>query len=850
MKLRNALAFGVALTAVSAPVLAQQDGAAAGDGQDAAAFDEIVVTAVARGQNVLESSVSVSSINAEAIADLAPRSSAELIRQIPGIRSESSGGEGNANIAVRGLPVASGGAKFLQLQEDGLPILEFGDITFGNADIFLRTDYNVARVEAVRGGSASTFASNSPGGVINFISKTGESTGGSFGVTAGLDYREYRADFDYGGSIGPNTTFHLGGFSHVGDGPRDVGYDGARGGQIKANITQKFDGGYVRFYGKYLNDHSVGYLPNPVLVTGSNADPTYTSIANFSINSDSLHSRAFAPITTLNQANQPQTFNVDEGMHPELLSGGFEAQFGVGGFTVTNRFRYSDVSGAFVSPFPGSVTGAQAAADAVIANYNENLSPTPSTGNPAPATRIPRVGAAPIAGPGRLFYASGPLAGQAVANPAALGGNGLIANIVVFNTRLNSLDNLTNDLRLTNEFDFGSGKATLTGGFYFSQQDIDTAWLWTSHLMSVEGEGNAVLLDVRDAAGNLVTQNGTVGYGATFFGNCCRRSYDLEYTTKAPFASLGLEFGGLTLDGSVRWDFAKATGRTFGDGPITSFDINDDGRFNPAEDLTSILPTTGAALVNYKTDYVSYSLGANYLISDAFSVFGRYSKGGRANADRILFNANNVNPATGALLNSAVAVDFVKQAEVGIKYRAGGLAFYATAFDARTEEENYEATSQTVFSRSYKARGVELESSYRMGGFSLSAGATYTDAEISRDNISPANVGNTPRRQADWIYQATAAYDSDLFGLGINAVGTSDSFAQDSNQLILPGFTVVNAFLNVRPADNVTLSLNANNVFDQQGFTEAEEGAIPASGIVRARAVNGRTVSASVRFDF
>ena len=819
MKIRHTLALSAALSAFAMPAMAQD---AATSEEDPPVIDasEIVVTAVARGQNVLDSSVSVSSIDSEALVDLAPRSSAELIRQIPGIRSESSGGDGNANIAVRGLPVASGGAKFLQLQEDGLPILEFGDITFGNADIFLRTDYSVARVEAVRGGSASTFASNSPGGVINFISKTGTREGGSLGLTAGLDYREFRADFDYGGSIDDNTDFHIGGFSHIGDGPRDVGYDGSRGGQIKANITRNFANGYVRVYGKYLNDHSVAYLPNPVFVTGSDADPTYTSIANFSINSNSLHSRNFRPITTLDQANQVQTYNIDEGMHPKVLAGGFEAQFDVGGFTVTNRFRYADISGAFVSPFPGSVTGAQAAADA-------------------------------IGGPGSsLFYATGPQAGQIVANPASLGGNGLVANIVTFNTRLNSLDNLTNDLRATTEFDVGGGSASLTGGFYYSQQDIDTAWLWTSHLMSVQGDGDAVLLDVRNAVGVPQTQNGTVGYSAAFFGNCCRRSYDLEYTTKAPFAALGLEFGGLSLDGSVRWDFSEAKGRTFGDGPVTTRDINGNGAINRAETLVSVLPTTGAALVDYDTDYLSYSVGANYLVSDSFSIFGRYSRGGRANADRILFNANNVDPATGELRNSDVAVDFVKQAEIGVKYRAGGLSFYATAFDARTEEENFEATTQTVFSRAYKARGLELEGSYRMGPFSLSGGATYTDAEIDRDNISPANVGNTPRRQADWIYQATAAYDSELFGLGVNAVGTSDSYAQDSNQLVLPGFTAVNAFVNLRPADGITLSLNANNVFDVEGFTEAEEGAIPANGIVRARSINGRTLSASVRFDF
>ena len=65
-------------------------------------------------------------------------------------------------------------------------------MTKNNADLYgfsdrgvvapgLRADLNVARVEAIRGGSASTFASNSPGGVINMISDTGEREGGAGG---------------------------------------------------------------------------------------------------------------------------------------------------------------------------------------------------------------------------------------------------------------------------------------------------------------------------------------------------------------------------------------------------------------------------------------------------------------------------------------------------------------------------------------------------------------------------------------------------------------------------------------------------------------------------------------------
>src|SRR3546814_10511460 len=104
----------------------------------------------------------------------AARSVAEIFRNSPGMRSESTVGEGFGNISIRGLPLALGGAKFLQIQENGLPTVEFGDIAFGRADQFLRADTNLAGVQAIRGGSASTFASNSAGGIVNLIDQTGD----------------------------------------------------------------------------------------------------------------------------------------------------------------------------------------------------------------------------------------------------------------------------------------------------------------------------------------------------------------------------------------------------------------------------------------------------------------------------------------------------------------------------------------------------------------------------------------------------------------------------------------------------------------------------------------------------
>ncbi|KPF62585.1 TonB-dependent receptor domain-containing protein [Porphyrobacter sp. AAP60] len=820
MKLRTALCASAAVCGLISPALAQDDA----DSAAGVEGNEIIVTAVARGQNRIESSVSVSTIGADTIANLASPSSADLIRQIPGIRSEASGGEGNANIAVRGIPVSTGGARYIQLQEDGLPILEFGDIVFGNADNFLRADRSVARVEAVRGGSASTFASNAPGAVINFISKTGKEEGGAIQGSVGLDFETYRLDFDYGAPLADDLYFHVGGFYRTGEGPRDIGYNGYDGGQIKANITKEFDGGYVRFSAKYLDDKTPTILPQPVRVGGTGGNPDYQAIAGFDPRRDSLYSPFLTPAVSLDGGNNPASYDFRDGLSVKSLAFGIESEIDVGsGWTLTNRFRFADNSGSFQSPFPAGAGAAQG-----IAND--------------------------IGGAGSsIVFATGPNAGS-VASPATIGGNGLLANVVVFNVRLNSLDNVTNDFRINKAFDIGGGTANFTTGFYLSRQSINTDWLWTSHVQTVQGDGQAVLVDIRDAGGNLVTQNGTVGFGASFFGNCCRRNYDVDYSTYAPFASLSLELDRLTLDASIRYDYGDASGTItgsdtgFGAG-IAAVDIDRNGTISPAEAQTAVLPLGNARPVNYDFDYFSFSLGANYLLTDDLGIFARYSEGGRHTADRSLFSPAVSTVDGGLPGGDAGVVATVDQLEAGLKYQANGVSLFATGFFAKTAETNVDIAPLVLFDTEFEAFGIELEGAYRTGPFTLSAGATWTDAEI-KDALNLATIGNKPRRQADLVYQATAQYSSDMFTLGANVIGTTDSFTQDNNDLVLPGFTQVNAFLAVRPIDRIELGLNAQNLFNVTGFTEAEEGSIPGNGIVRARSIAGRTVMASVRFDF
>ena len=761
-------------------------------------LETIVVTGVPKRTTIMESSVSVSSVSLSEIEVATPRSTAEAFRIIPGVRSESTGGEGNANIAVRGLPVASGGAKFLQLQEDGLPVMQFGDIAFGNADIFMRLDSTVQTVESIRGGSASTAASDAPGGIINLISKTGEEESGSVATTIGLDYDSLRTDFEYGTYLNDSVRFHVGGFIRQGEGPREAGYTANKGGQIKANITKEFDTGYVRLYYKHLDDQSIGYLPMPMYSDGS-------SIEGFDSQSDTPHSAQFLSTTRLDGDNQISRGDMRNGMNPQVDAVGFEAAFDLDNdWRIENRFRKSSVSGNFISLIPAEVGNAN------------NI-------------------AASIAGAGAtLSYAIGGSQGQAFTDDLAM-------RIHTFDVTMNDFGSIVNDLKLTKEF---GEDTSLTFGYYASSQTISMSWLWNSYLMELKGD-NAALLDVYAVNGESYSDSGLYAYGTPFWGNCCQRNYDTDYETRAPYVAFSTKLGDVSIDASARYDSGEARGHYAG--AVTStVDMNRDGSISIPEQNVAGIDISNPSIVNYDWDYASYSVGANYQIDPSFAAFARISQGGRANADRLLFGK----VATDGSVADEDAVDEVNQYEFGVKKRFDSLSVFATAFYAETEEQNFEATSQTFFDREYEAKGIELESTYFISAWDFRGNLTWTDAEIAKDALTPDVVGNTPRRQADLIYSLMARYNFEQGSAGLSFIGTTDAYAQDSNDLKFDGYTQVNGFVSYDLTENLNIAFNVNNLFDTVGITEAEEGSVPENNIIRARAINGRTTSLTLKYMF
>jgi outer membrane receptor protein involved in Fe transport len=735
----------LAATALLMPAQAALAQDAAATAKDAPmSLDRVVVTGTATGGSKMKQSVSISTMEADQIGNSGAASAAEILRSIPGVHSENSGGEGNANVTVRGVPISAGGSRYVQFQEDGLPVLLFGDISFGTPDQFLRADYNLDHLEVIRGGSASTLASNAPGGVVNFISKTGADAGGAVGVTLGLaGGSQRRLDFDYGGKLGAKTSFHIGGFNRVGEGDRPTDFNAANGGQIKGNITQQLDNGFIRLNFKALDDRTPTFLPVPVAVVNGQIQ----QIPGIDPRKAFFISPSFGPDNVFGPNGSMLTTNPKDGLHVSSTAFGAEAQFDLGsGWTVNDKFRKSSNSGRFIGMFP--------------ANNGDGATPATST----------------------TFTGT------------------------LFNTSINDLGNTVNDLKLSKSFgDAASGKATVTAGLFSSVQNVALTWFWNQYTVDMKNTG----------AGNTLLHTGW-----DTWGGCCVRNFDVQYTNTSPYAALSYEVGGLTLDGSVRHDSQHANGYA------ESGDTTTRNSWN----------TAAQQKVDYKLSHTSYSLGANYALNKDLAGFARISDGVAFSADRLLYG----NPLNGSV---PVALNEVKQIEAGVKYRSGGLNVFATLFNAKTDESNYEATTQKFTANQYDAKGLELEMGYRMGDFRLSGGATLTRSRITASNDA-STVGKKPRRLADVVLQVAPSYVLGSLEFGGSLMHNGKSYGDDANTITMPAYTVVNAFVNYQVNERTQVSLNINNLGNTLGYTEIE-----GDGHA-ARAINGRTAKIALKYSF
>jgi len=750
------LVAACATTVLSGAALAQEE---------EEVIEEIMVTGVARPTTKFESSASVTSLGSDDMANYAPRSTAEIFRNIPGIQSESSSGDANANVKVRGMPISSGGSRYVSFQEDGFPTLLQGDVAFATADTWLRADTTISSVQSIRGGTATTQAFNSPGGIINFISKDGSQAGGSVGLTAGLNYDAMRLDAEYGGDLGASEwTYHVGGYFRNGEGPRDARSDLEDGYQLKATVARNFDQGSVKFHFKRLDDTVPTYLPIPAQATGG------SSIAEFGV--DFGDGTLFANTTDCAPRRNNAIECTNDGVQAEMTSLALVADYDLSDtFTASFKHRTAAIEGGFAAPF--------------------------------------------------------------LTTPFVDGVDGPSNELVYFNTKINDMDNSFTEIALNGDFEAVQAKV----GISFVNQNVSTTWNFNQYYVRLDE--NLTPFD----SGNSV---GGVLYGNPAFGNCCTRLYDFEIEAMAPYIALSGTIGdNLGWDVSYRNNDYDVKGTYAESTVLIPLDVNGDGSVGANEQE---VPTIGAiSNADYNQDFDSWSIGANYAINDEMAIFANLSEGGSlASPDRVTGNLDAVGN-----MGSEAGHAIVTQAEIGLKWQFADGSFYITYFNADTDEEKaFEVTTQEFLQNSYESSGFEIEGDYDFGnGFGIRGSLTLTDAEIVK-TASGANVGNKPRRQADYFFNITPSYTADNWDIGLNFVGTDEVFVQDNNDLKFDSYVVTNMFVNYYVNDNFSVSLNSNNLFDEEGFTEGEEGSAVSGDLIRVRPINGQTTSLSLRYNF
>ncbi|WGG50292.1 TonB-dependent receptor plug domain-containing protein [Rugamonas sp. DEMB1] len=252
---------------------------AAGDAV-AKEIQQVVVTGVsgARGVRKIDSAFSITTASEEQLKSAAPSSTADIMKLVPGVYAESTGGQSGANIEVRGFPSGSD-SPFVSVQMMGNPIFPPPTLSFFEGSSAFRLDDTIERVEVLRGGPSTIFSNGQPGATMNFLLKQGGDTPeGTVRFTTGTGSLR-RVDMFYSGKISDGWYGSIGGFYRKTDGIRDAQFPADDGHQLTATLTRKLDQGELTIYARNTDDKNAFYTGVPLI--SSNNGHTISAFPGF-----------------------------------------------------------------------------------------------------------------------------------------------------------------------------------------------------------------------------------------------------------------------------------------------------------------------------------------------------------------------------------------------------------------------------------------------------------------------------------------------------------------------------------------------------------------------------------------
>jgi outer membrane receptor protein involved in Fe transport len=784
-------------------------------------MQQVVVTgtASASGTRKIDTSFSITTASEEQLKAAAPSSTADVLKIVPGVYAESTGGQSGANVEVRGFPSGSD-SPFVSVQMNGNPIYPVPVLSFFEGTSAFRLDDTIERVEVLRGGPSTIYSVGQPGATMNFIMKKGGDTpDGSLRFTTGTG-NLHRVDGVYSGKIAEGWYGMIGGFYRTTNGVRDAGFPADDGGQLSASLTRKLDQGELTVYARSTSDKNAFYTGVPLI--SSNNGHTISAFPGFNPLTGTLMSNEMRNFTV--EAGPGKTLNYDlgngRGLNSNLIGADFQQK--MNGWDVSNKLNYFSGNLDTIAMFTGNnpLTAADYLSQAIGTN-NGNADTLAAAGG-VQATS------------GSMTYVNG---GGTVAPNQQVVQAGLWA----VEKKLRSF---TDEFRVSKDIGYNN---TLTVGAYVANYSSHDVWyLGNSHLMTATP--NAHLINVKLNNGVVVANNGTDGN--VFYAPVASYSGD---NTAGFIADEWRINDRIKVDAGMRHERQRISGSISNlanadtdNNPLT---VYNNGTSQPTGSYTGLSRSDSAN---------SFTVGGLYKVTRDSSVFVRANQG-----HTFIYFDDLRNAGSQDVVNdrNRVPNPKVTQYEVGFKTATPLYSAYVNAFFTDFTGISFQQvlTNQVLYSVSgSKGKGAEFELAVRpLAGLQLQLSGDWQDSTY-KDN--PAINGNVVQRQPKFQYRFSPSY---LIPVGdylssvsaLRLYGTyahiGSRWADQQNTQYLPAYNMLDVGILAELSDKLEFRVSGTNLNNAIGLTEGNSRLVGASsGPINARPIFGRAWEASLTYRF
>ena len=782
----------------------------------AAEIQQVVVTGTSASGGVrkIDSSYSITTANEEQLKAAAPSSTADIMKLVPGVYAESTGGQSGANIEVRGFPSGSD-SPFVSVQMNGSPIFPPPTLSFYEGSSVFRLDDTIERVEVLRGGPSTIYSNGQPGATMNFLLKKGSDTpDGTLRFSAGTGNLR-RLDAFYSGKLGEGWYASIGGFRRVTDGVRDAQFPADDGSQLSATLTRKLDQGEVTVYARGTDDKNAFYTGVPLI--SSNDGHTIAAFPGFDPLTGTLMSNEMRHFTL--ETGPGQTLQRDladgRGLKATVLGADYEQR--IGAWNVSNKLNHFSGDLNTISMFTGNNPMS-------IADYN------------AAAIKAANGNAAVLAAAGGKPATA---ATASYVNGGALAANQQVVQAGLWSVQ-KKLSSYTDELRVSREL---IQNHTVTVGAYYANYSSDDIWyLGNSHLMSAVP--NASLVNVTLNNGVVVSKNGKEGpvnYApvASYDGSNAALFLADEWKVNER----------IKIDAGVRHERQRIRASISN---LTSGDT--DGNLLTVYNNNTSMPSAANTALSRNDSANSFTIGGNYKLGKDSSVFVR------ANSGHTFVSFDDIRGAgsqQAANDSNVLPTPKVTQLEIGYKTANKYYSAYVNAFHTDFKGIAFSqilANGTTLNSVSGSSgNGVEFEVAVRpIQNLQI---ALTGDYQVSKYKDNPATADKVVQRQPKLQFRLTPTYKIPLGDNSVKLYGTYTSigerWADQANLQYLPSYHTLDLGVLAAIGEKIELRVSATNVNNNIGLTEGNSRLTTGgSGPINARPLFGRAIEASVLYRF